>query len=97
LSAKKNPAPEAGAGFFEKYVRALSDGFFDHVDCAVKLIKSNTAVLECEQSVVAAHAYIGAWVETSAALTDNDVTRDDSFAAEFFNAEALCIAVATVT
>ena len=74
----------------------LSDGFFDYVNLAVGFIKSHTTILQGEESMVATHADVGAGVEACATLTDNDVTCYDDFAAEFFNAEALCVAVASV-
>ena len=74
----------------------LGGDFFDHVDLAVQLVESDAAIFERKKRVVAAHADVGAGMKASAALADDDVARDDDFAAEFLNAEALGIAVASV-
>src|SRR3546814_5969238 len=49
-----------------------------------------------EDSVVAAHADIGAGMELGAALAHQDVAGDDGFAAELLHAEALSAGVAAV-
>ena len=74
----------------------LGDSLFDNVDLAVCLVESDAPFLQCEERVVAPHTDIGAGVVACAALAHDDVARDDDFAAEFFNAEALGIAVASV-
>lgn len=66
------------------------------VDLAVFLVEGNLAVAEGEEGVVAAHTYILTSVETSAALTDDDVAGYDCFATKLLNAEALAVAIATV-
>lgn len=74
----------------------LGDRFFGDVDLAMQLVEGYPAIFQSEKSVVAAHADVCARVEASAALANDDVTRDDDFAAEFLDAEAFGIAIAPV-
>ena len=50
----------------------------------------------CKQGVILAHADIGTRVNARTALTDNDVARNHSFAAELLNAKAATVLVAPV-
>ena len=68
----------------------------DDVNFALILAESNSSVAESEQGVVAAAANVDAGTETGAALTDDDGTGADSFAAKSLNTEKLGIAVAAV-
>lgn len=52
---------------------------------------------QCENRVVLAHANIGAGMPLRAALTQNNVAWNDSFAAELLYAKALGFGIATVT
>ena len=68
----------------------------DDVDFALIFAESNSSVAKSKQSVVAAATNVDTGAETGAALTDNDGTGSDSFAAESLDTEKLGIAVATV-
>src|SRR6187551_1543261 len=58
-------------------------------ELATKLafLEGNAAVDEREQGMILAHADIGARIEFRAALTHQDVARNDDFAAELLHAE----------
>ena len=73
---------------------SLSAG--DDVNFALVLAERNSTVAESEQSVVAAATDIVAGTETGAALTDDDGSCGNSFAAKGFDSEEFGIAVATV-
>lgn len=55
------------------------------------LLKLDRARCGCKQSVVFAHADIGAWMHFRAALADNDVAGKNRFAAEFLYAKAAAV------
>ena len=59
-------------------------------------LEANHAVHQGEQGVVAAAAAVGAGMNVGAALTLQDVARQDELAARTLRAEALGLAVATV-
>ena len=46
--------------------------------------------------MVAAHAYVSSWMETSASLANDDVSSNYTLSAELFDAEALGCAVASI-
>ena len=75
---------------------ALRCAGFNNVDLAVCLIESNLTVGQREECVVSTHTYVLTWVETCAALAEDDVACDDGLTAEFLNTEALRVAVASV-
>ena len=60
----------------------------DELTVATFLTKLDFTFFQCEQRVVFAHADIVAWIPACAALTDDDVARNDSFTTEFLYAEA---------
>lgn len=66
------------------------------MDAAVSLIKADPAVGECEEGVISAHTDVLTCLKSCSALTDNDGTGGDGFAAETFYSEALAAAIATV-
>jgi hypothetical protein len=66
------------------------------MDAAVSLIKADPAVGECEEGVISAHTDVLTCLKSCSALTDNDGTGGDGFAAETFHSEALAAAIATV-
>ena len=51
-------------------------------------LEGDDAVDERIECVIAAHAYVAAWVRCSAALADDDVACANELAAEFFDAQA---------
>jgi hypothetical protein len=67
-----------------------------NVDATTFAVKTDFAVNQCEQSVVVAHANTGTGVELRSNLTDQDVSGDNSFSAEFLDTTALRVAVTTV-
>ena len=68
----------------------------DDVHLAVLFVKGNLAVAESEEGMIATHADIFTWVETSATLAHDDVTRDDGLAAKLFDTKTLAVAIASV-
>ena len=66
------------------------------MDAAVSLIKADPAVGECEEGVISAHTDVLTCLKSCSALTDNDGTGGDGFAAETFYSEALAATIATV-
>jgi hypothetical protein len=60
-----------------------------HVDAASFAVEEDVAFDEGKEGVVFAHANVCAGVPFRSALADDDVARDDFFATEFFDAEAL--------
>ena len=60
------------------------------------LVEKDSASHESEDGVVAAKTDIAAWNPLRATLAEDDVPTDDGFAAEFFDAKTLALAVATV-
>jgi hypothetical protein len=66
------------------------------MDAAVLLVEPDFAFHERVDRVIAANAHVLAAVPLRTALTNNDVARDNVFAAELFNAEALALTVASV-
>jgi hypothetical protein len=67
-----------------------------HIDAASFLVKEHLALYDGEDGVIFAHANTYAWTPLRAALTCDDVTRDDNLVAKLFNAQALASAVASV-
>jgi hypothetical protein len=63
---------------------------------AVDAVELDHAIREGEQGVVATDADIRSGAEAGAALANNDVAGNNSLAAEFFHAEALADAIASV-
>ncbi len=59
----------------------------NHVYAGAVFVKENTTCAESEEGVVFAHANIDARCPACAALANDDVTSDNSFAAEFFHAK----------
>ena len=57
----------------------------NHVYTGAVFVKENTTCAESEEGVVFAHANIDARSPACAALANDDVTSDNSFAAEFFH------------
>jgi len=66
------------------------------MDAAVSLIKADPAVGKCEEGVISAHTDVLTCLKSCSALTDNDGTGGDGFAAETFYSEALAAAIATI-
>jgi len=66
------------------------------VDPATGFVEFHMTLDQSEDGVIAAEADIAAGLELRSALTQNDVARNDGFAAEFFHAEAFADAVASV-
>lgn len=61
------------------------------VDPAAFLIEENVAGSKSEEGMIFAHADISTWMPFSAALADEDVSCDDDFATELFDAETLAV------
>ena len=59
-------------------------------------VEKDFAVHQGEDGVVTAKTDIAAWNPFRSALAEDDVACDDGFAAEFFDAKTLALAVATV-
>lgn len=68
----------------------------EDVDTALGLLELDLAVDEREERPIAAGADIATGDELGAALADQDGTGGDKFAAEGFDAQATCIAIAPV-
>src|SRR5436190_5840333 len=66
------------------------------IDSPAFLVEADHTIDQCEQSKILAHAHVGAGTELGAALTDDDVARNDSLAAEPLHAAALGVRVPTV-
>ena len=69
---------------------------FENGDQTMLFVEVHFTVVQSKEGVIATHADIFAWVITSAALAQDNVTGDDRLATEFFNAETLAVAVASV-
>ena len=84
--------------FFRKVLFWKCGGLFRNGNrhFSVRAVPLYDAVLEGEQSVVFAHSDVFAGVDFRAALTHNDVARQNKFVAEFFDAQTLCVRIASV-
>ena len=60
-----------------------------YVNTTTILVEVDVAVNTCVDGVILAHVYIVTRVPLGATLTDDDVTCDDGFATELFNAETI--------
>lgn len=76
-------------------LRAAS-GNGNHIHAAVNLVKCDLSVGQCKQRVIASDTDILAGVETGATLANNDVARDDGFAAVLLDSQHFGIAVSSV-
>ena len=59
-------------------------------------VEAHAATRRGEQRVILAQAHIHARIDAGAALTDDDVARNDGFAAKFLNAKATAGRIATI-
>src|SRR5688572_24243565 len=80
------------------YILVCLLGFDGHEGVAfgALLRELHAAILEREQRVVRADADVRAGAHLRAALADEDVAREDSFAAELLHAQALAVRFAAV-
>ena len=60
------------------------------------MIESHIAIDQCENCVIAAEADVFAGLKFRAALTDDDVPRDNHLAAKSFDAAPLADAIAAI-
>jgi hypothetical protein len=82
-------------GFLVSLKASLVVRWFD-VHTATIAIKFHISVHERPDCVIATEADIATGLEFGSALAENDVSGNDGFTAEFFNAETLADAVASV-
>lgn len=68
----------------------------DDVDASSLLVEHDMPVDDSEQGVIVALSHAASRTPFGAALTDQNVARGDDFAAEFFDAAALCVGIAAV-
>lgn len=66
------------------------------IHAATIFVEADGAVHEGENGVIFADADIATGDPLGAALTEDDVASDDGFAAEFFHAETLAVAIASI-
>jgi hypothetical protein len=59
-------------------------------------VESHAATRRSEQCVILAQAHIHARINAGAALTDDDVARNDGFAAKLLNAKTTAGRIATI-
>jgi hypothetical protein len=86
-------------GAFLRYIEPWNElvrGNWHNVHTATIAVELHVAIHKSPDRVVTAEANIAAGLEFGSTLAENDVTGDDGFAAEFFNAETLANAVASV-
>jgi len=95
VSKSKNPSCLGQDGFSVSLKAILVVRWFD-VYTATITIKFHISVHERPDCVIATEADIATGLEFGSALAENDVSGNDGFTAEFFNAETLADAVASV-
>ena len=72
------------------------DSSWNDIHSATGTIELHLAINEGPDGVIAAEADIQAGLELGSTLADDDVSGDDGFPAEFFHAESLADAIASV-
>src|SRR5690606_19159105 len=88
------PVSWCGSGLFRCFLNRV----YRYIGSAVGFTrKRDRTCLRGKQGMVAAHADVHAWVPGRAALTRNDVARNDDLAAELLDTKALRLGIATVT
>lgn len=85
---KKTASSHEAGGWFRNAMSACLIGGGNDVDAGAVFVEEHLTSAQGEQGVIFAHAYVRASGPASAALTNDDVARDDSLATEFFHAKA---------
>ena len=96
LHLKKSRDSHLGIFSTQNIVRLLNRDNAYFLAVAAHALEFYLAIFESEQGIVAADAAVGAGMNVGAALTVQDVARQDELAVRTLRAEALRLAVAAV-